>query len=185
MIEIKHRYTNQVLCSFDVDSLKDAVISAVKKSFNLSGADLFNADLCGADLRGANLCGADLRGANLFNANLRGADLFNADLCGADLRGANLRGANLFNADLRGEILAITPIFINGLIWDITITESFLEIGCQRHKHEAWEKFTYDEISSMESRALYFWKQNKSWLLLACKSHKKESLAKRKEVEKK
>ena len=150
MIEIKHRYTNQVLCSFDVDSLRDAVISAVKKSFNLSCADLFN-----------------------------------ADLCGADLRGANLRGANLFNSDLRGEILAITPIFINGLIWDITITESFLEIGCQRHKHEAWEKFTYDEISSMESRALYFWKQNKSWLLLACKSHKKESLAKRKEVEKK
>jgi len=180
MIEIKHRYTNQVLCSFDVENVKDAVTNAVKSNTDLRGADLRGADLCNTDLRSA-----DLRGADLCNANLRSADLRGANLCNADLHGANLRNADLHGANLRGEILAITPIFINGLIWNITITESFLEIGCQRHKHEAWKKFTDNEILSMESRALDFWNQNKSWLLLACKSHKKESLEKRKELGKK
>ena len=62
---------------------------------NLSGADLYQ-----ANLRGADLSGADLREANLYQANLRGADLSGADLSGADLYQANLRGADLRGANL-------------------------------------------------------------------------------------
>ena len=79
---------------------------------NLTGANLYQADLCEANLREANLreadlCEADIYGANLYHAdlrgaNLRGANLYQADLCGADLRGANLREADLREADLRG-----------------------------------------------------------------------------------
>ena len=82
---------------------------------NLTGANLYQADLCEANLREANLreadlCEADIYGANLYHAdlrgaNLRGANLYQADLCGADLRGANLREANLREADLRGANL--------------------------------------------------------------------------------
>lgn len=64
-----------------------------------------HANLCCANLSGANLYGADLRGANLCNANLYGADLRGADLCGADLYGANLRGADLCGANLRNANL--------------------------------------------------------------------------------
>jgi len=77
---------------------------------DLSGANLYRADLSGADLSGANLTGADLSradlsGANLYRADLSGADLsganlYRADLSRADLSGANLSGANLYRADL-------------------------------------------------------------------------------------
>jgi uncharacterized protein YjbI with pentapeptide repeats len=189
-IEIKHQFTNAVLCEFEAVDLKDAVQQAVVKGANLSGADLRGADLYGAKLRGANLYGADLyganlrgadlRGADLYGANLRGADLYGADLYGADLSGANLSGANLRGADLRGERIAIAPILIGGLLWDVCISESFLEIGCQRHEHKVWSNFTDDEISEMSSDAIGFWAAHKSWLLASCKAHRKESLAYRK-----
>ncbi len=152
---------------------------------NLRDADLRGADLHSADLRGANLRGAKLRGANLRGADLRGADLHSADLRGANLRGANLcgadlRGANLRGANLCGEKIAIAPIFIGGLLWTVCISESYLEIGCQRYEHKAWSKFSDEEISNMSGDALSFWYSNKSWLLASCKSHRKESLAYRK-----
>jgi uncharacterized protein YjbI with pentapeptide repeats len=190
MIQIKHRFTDAVLCEFDVPTLKDAVVKAASNGANLYGADLYGANLYGADLSGANLSGADLRGADLYGANLYGADLSGADLrganlsganlCGADLYGANLYGADLSGADLRGEKIAISPIVISGLRWDVCISESFLEIGCQRHKHKAWADFDDAEISEMDGDALEFWTANKSWILAACKAHRKESLAYRK-----
>jgi len=96
------------------------------------------------------------------------------------LKAGLVRGADLYGADLRGEKIVITPILIDGLIWNITISESYLKIGCQRHTHNKWSKFTDEEIEGMEPRASEFWKQNKSWLLAACKAHRKESLAYRK-----
>ena len=126
----------------------------------------------GADLYGANLYGADLGGADLRGANLYGADLYGANLYGADLRGADLRGANLY-----GEKLAIAPISIINLYWDVLITESYMKIGCKRYRHEEWKAFDDVEISAMDSKASEFWKANKTWLLSACKAHKKESLA--------
>ena len=65
MIEIKNRYTEEVIFTYD--------------GANLRGADLRGADLYKADLYGANLYGANLRGANLYEANLRGADLYGAE----------------------------------------------------------------------------------------------------------
>ena len=60
MIEIKHRFTGQVICAFDVETMRDAVIKAVKSGANLSRADLSLADLSGANLYGANLPRADM-----------------------------------------------------------------------------------------------------------------------------
>ena len=82
-IEIKRRYTGDVLFEMDAPDLKTAVENAVEQKANLYGADLRGADLCGA-----NLYGADLRRADLRRADLYGADLRRADLCGANLRGA-------------------------------------------------------------------------------------------------
>lgn len=60
---------------------------------NLSGADLSGVNLFNANLKGVDLSGADLSYADLFNANLKGADLSGANLKGADMSGANLTGA--------------------------------------------------------------------------------------------
>jgi hypothetical protein len=115
---------------------------------------------------------SNLRGADLSGANLRFADLSFAKLNGAYLGTTNLYGANLYGAELNGEVLTKTPISILNLAWPILITSQYLTIGCQRHTHEEWEKFTDDEIAKMESRASEFWKVNKSWILGACKAHR-------------
>jgi uncharacterized protein YjbI with pentapeptide repeats len=78
---------------------------------DLSGAELAPANLEGANLTRANLSGAHLRGTNLVQAHLRtadlgGADLHRAILAGANLPQANLSAANLFAATLRGANLA-------------------------------------------------------------------------------
>jgi hypothetical protein len=72
---------------------------------NLSGGQLFEADLSGADLGGADLTSADLRRANLFEARLTAANLSRANLIGAFLFWADLPLANLTKADLTGAEL--------------------------------------------------------------------------------
>jgi hypothetical protein len=130
-IEMRHRWSDNVLFAIEAGSLKLAVELAVQQKADLSRADLYGADLSranlsgadlsradlygadlsranlsGADLSGANLYGANLSGANLYGANLSGADLYGADLSRADLRGANLSRANLYGADLSGANLS-------------------------------------------------------------------------------
>jgi uncharacterized protein YjbI with pentapeptide repeats len=110
VIEIRNRWTNEVLFSVEAETLAEAVKAALASGANLSRADLYGANLYGANLYGANLSranlyganlsGANLSRANLYGANLSGANLSGADLYGADLYGANLSGANLYGADL-------------------------------------------------------------------------------------
>jgi uncharacterized protein YjbI with pentapeptide repeats len=113
-----------------------------------------------------------LAGAYLVGANLDGANLDGANLDVANLDGANLDAANLAGANLDGERLSKTPISILNLTWDVLITDNYMRIGCQRHTHTDWEAFTNDEIQRMENRASEFWKNNRDWLLAACKSHR-------------
>ena len=101
MIEIKGRYTGNVLRVVDSISLRAADLYGA----DLRAADLYGADLRDANQRDANLRGANLRGADLYGADLYGADLRDANLRDANLRGAYLRGADLYGADLRGADL--------------------------------------------------------------------------------
>ena len=64
------------------------------------------ADLSYADLSGANLYRANLLYTNISHAYLSGANLSYADLRGADLSHAYLSGANLSHADLSGANLS-------------------------------------------------------------------------------
>jgi Family of unknown function (DUF5758)/Pentapeptide repeats (8 copies) len=73
-----------VLFECDADSLKDALVAAVRQRADLQGAYLRDAYLRGADLRGADLQGAYLQGAYLQGADLQGAK--NADYAIASTR---------------------------------------------------------------------------------------------------
>ena len=64
-----------VLFEYKGESLKEAVVEAVKQKVNLSFADLSCADLSCANLRFSDLSCADLRSADLRFANLRFVNL--------------------------------------------------------------------------------------------------------------
>jgi uncharacterized protein YjbI with pentapeptide repeats len=172
MIAIKHRFTGQTLCEFDVETVKDALVKAVSEKANLDGANLYGADLYGADLRGADLDGADLRGANLYWADLRGADLDGANLRGADLDGANLYGANLRGADLDGEKITKNTLSIVGLRYWCLISDGYMRLGCKRFTHDEWASFGDETIRDMDSCALDFWRKWKEPLLAMCAAHR-------------
>ena len=96
---------------------------------DLSGADLYGADLSRANLSGANLYGAYLSRADLSGANLSRANLSRANLYGADLSGANLYGADLSRANLSGADL------------ELALLNKFLPICCpESGSFTAWKK---------------------------------------------
>ena len=135
-MKIKHKLTNEVLLTIVGDNLQ------------------------GANLQGANLKEANLQYANLKGANLRGTNLKGANLRGANLKEAILQGANLQYANLPAEVIRI-----DGLRWDVTISQDWITIGCQHHHIDDWDKFTDDEIAEMHDDALEFWKENKQKLI--------------------
>ena len=145
-MEIKHKISGEVL-------------------LKVKGETLHSANLHSANLHSANLQGADLRFAYLKEADLREADLQGADLRFANLQGANLQGANLQGANLQGADLPTDVIRIGGMRWDVTILYGYMRIGCQHHHVDDWDKFTDDEISKMDSKALEFWQANKQKLI--------------------
>ncbi len=67
LIQIKHRYTGEVIFEHDCqnNSFKLTVELAVSKRVSLAGASLTGANLDGANLYGANLDGANLDGETL------------------------------------------------------------------------------------------------------------------------
>jgi hypothetical protein len=136
-LEIKGRWSGDVLFSFETDKIKIALEAGVKEGAYLGGADLKGADLKGADLKGADLKGAylkgadlkgaDLKGAYLKGAYLKGADLGGADLKGADLEGAYLGGAYLGGADLKGAYLGgadLKGAYLKGACLEIPVLKN-------------------------------------------------------------
>ena len=81
-------------------------------------------------------------------------------IAGDNLQGANLKEANLQYANLPAEVIRI-----DGLRWDVTISQDWITIGCQHHHIDDWDKFTDDEIAEMHDDALEFWKENKQKLI--------------------
>jgi hypothetical protein len=60
MIQIKHRFSGEILFESKSKTIAVAVKAAIKAGATLSWADLSWADLSGADLSGADLSGANL-----------------------------------------------------------------------------------------------------------------------------
>ena len=127
MIEIKNRWTGKVIYTSQKETLREAVIEAVKSGANLSGANLRDADLSGSDLSYANLSGS-----NLSASDLSGSDLRRADLSDADLRYAEK-----------------IPMFCK---WTHGITNDHLiHIGCEKRTIEEWDSFfASDKVISTE-----------------------------------
>jgi hypothetical protein len=113
-IEIKHRYSGEIILCGEYESVKDCLeknrgsdLSYSDLSYSdLSGSDLSYSDLSGSDLSYSNLSGSDLSYSNLSYSNLSGSNLRGSNLSGSNLRGSNLRGSNLRGSNLSGSDLS-------------------------------------------------------------------------------
>ena len=91
-IGIKNRWSGAVIFAHDCEgnTIKKAVLAAVKAGSDLRGSDLRDSDLRGSDLRGSDLSGIDLSGSDLRCSDLRDSNLRDSNLRGSDLRGSDL-----------------------------------------------------------------------------------------------
>jgi uncharacterized protein YjbI with pentapeptide repeats len=90
-VQIRHVETHEVLLDLPIESLVGSELSGLE----LFLADLHGVDASRADLRQTNLGRCDLRGACLRNANMMESDLTLSLLDGADFHNANLRSSRL------------------------------------------------------------------------------------------
>jgi uncharacterized protein YjbI with pentapeptide repeats len=149
-------------------------------SGNFRGGDFRGGDFRGGNFWGGNFLGGDFWGGYFRGGNFRGGDFRGGNFWGGNFRGGNFlggdfRGGDFWGGDFRGGAIKIKPQTLYGLHWRIIIVDDRMEIGCQRHTHAEWKKFTDAEISAMDSYALEFWKENKSFLLAACAAHAKRA----------
>jgi hypothetical protein len=167
-IEIKNRYTNEVIYRCEAESIKDAIQKAIKEKVNLS-----NSNLRGSDLRDSDLSNSNLSNSDLSNSNLRGSDLSYSNLSGSDLRDSdlsysNLSYSNLSNSNLRGSDLRDSNLSGSDLRdsknldktiklpmhckWSHGITNgNLIHIGCEKRTIEEWDLFfNSDEKLSTE-----------------------------------
>jgi len=115
-MEIKNRFTCEIIYKDDSKTLKKTVENAIlakvdQRYSNLIGSDLRYSNLIGSnlrwsDLRGSNLSGSNLRWSNLSGSNLSGSNLRYSNLSGSNLSGSNLRWSNLSYCDLSGSNLS-------------------------------------------------------------------------------
>jgi len=115
-LEIKNRFTGEVIFTSTKTTYKEAVEEAVSENVNLENANLRNTNLENVNLENANLRNADLKNTNLSNANLWNTNLSNANLWNADLENADLWDAKFYG---KGGELKLTkeqvPVFLKAL----------------------------------------------------------------------
>ena len=63
------------------------------------------------------------------------------------------------------------PIHIEGLAYQVTITDQHIKIGCELHEITEWDGFSNNRILEMDGKAaLKFWKAHKKQILGLAKS---------------
>jgi len=70
-----------------------------------------------------------------------------------------------------GTTTRMQPLFLAGLTWPVTITDSHMTIGCQTHSLTEWWSYDNRTIIAMDSRnALKFWRAHKAMLRGLCEA---------------
>jgi uncharacterized protein YjbI with pentapeptide repeats len=120
----------------DVRAQRPSLFKADLDSLDLSGINLFNANLqysilrgcklCGANLQSADLTGANIRSATLTDAEMRHASFIDADLTGSDLSRSTLAFANFSDACLAGA--NISECLVYGVsAWNVKLDAAIQE----------------------------------------------------------
>jgi hypothetical protein len=86
--------------------------------------------------------------------------------------GGEWLGGEWYSGKWLYEPAVIPPMSLFGLRWPVHVSDTRMQIGCQKHTHEQWENFTDTEISSMHKEALPFWTTHRTALLALCEARR-------------
>ena len=65
-----------------------------------------------------------------------------------------------------------SPLYLSGLAYQITITDTAIKIGCEKHSINDWDNFNKEQIAGMDGKAaLRFWDGNKSPIMALALAH--------------
>jgi uncharacterized protein YjbI with pentapeptide repeats len=129
------------------------------EKIDLSGANLYKADLHKAALDNVNLSGADFRKADLSSANLCGTELLDVNFSWADLNRANLRWANLNSANLYKANLFLAEICPGDLhyanlycaeLGSADLTGSDMYMACLREANLAGSRLDHTRLYGVD-----------------------------------
>jgi len=124
----------------------------------ISGGDLISS---GGDI----ISGGDLI---ISGGSIRsGGDL----ISGGDISsGGNLRYVSISVFGVPTEVFIQIKLF-----YSITITDTIIKIGCEKHTIDKWKNFTDREILEMDGHSgLQFWKEYKNMIMGIVDSNKKQ-----------
>lgn len=134
---------------------------------DLSGLSLLNIDFTGCNFTNCSFEHTDLRHTILTGCNFNGATFARVDFSCADLAGANFKGAFIDNIKLSGQ-----PLLIDTPEYGICIFEKYMQIGCQLHTIEEWERFNNRQIMAMDGlNATRWWHTHRDKLLAQAKEY--------------
>lgn len=158
--DVYNRFSREVQFTAEIEC-EESASDAIKMGLAVRWAVKAGASLAGADLADAYLDSFNFSGANLASVNLAGAYLSGANFSGAYLDGAYLDSSNLDGVRGINEFVKIIQIDT----YPVAYTADVIQIGCERHTHEAWRAFDDEAILAMDGRkALRWWRKYKDWL---------------------
>ena len=117
---------------------------------------------------GGEIWGGEIRGGVIWGGVIRGGEIWGGEIRGGVIWCGEIRGGEIWGGVIWGGVIRVSPIFISGLRWEITITASYLRIGCQQHEHDSWSKFERTDIMPMANEAWDWWKLHKDMLMALC-----------------
>ena len=132
------------------------------------GGEIWGGEIWGGEIWGGEIRGGVIRGGEIRGGVIRGGEIWGGEIRGGVIWCGEIRGGEIRGGVIWGGVIRVSPIFISGLRWEITITASYLRIGCQQHEHDSWSKFERTDIMPMANEAWDWWKLHKDMLMALC-----------------
>lgn len=130
-------------------------------------------------IHGGEFYGGEFHGGSFYNGKFYGGFFddgifFGGEFHGGTYRGGMFNGGTFYDGDFAGgefftgDSAAKRPIFISGLICDVTITDEHMTIGAQRHSIAEWFGFCEAEIAELGVDEPELWTEYKDILRKIC-----------------
>ena len=128
----------------------------------------------GGEFHGGEFLGGSFHKGTFYGGIFDDGAFFGGEFHGGTYRGGTFNGGTFYDGDFAGgeffigDSVTKHPIFISGLICDVTITDAHMTIGAQRHSIVEWFGFCDAEIAELGADEPELWNEYKDILRKIC-----------------